>query len=189
MSSLATRNHGIPPPGSSAGLQHREIERSERTFPFPNWSHERQRHQFARLFDHGPMKTCCEGFKSRLKERLGDKPSDEYKATAAKLQKVSEAFIRLQEQLCLADYDNPRMDTNRNIECNRPVQGRDIYLDGGSESGVGSRFSIRFDSDSPGSGCSHSVRTCLGSERAIEINTPQRSRSGRMQHKPQSPEP
>jgi hypothetical protein len=73
-----------------------------------NWAHEGQRHRFARLFDHSPMNKCCEGLKSRLKERLGEKPSAEGKAAATKLQEVAEAFIQLQDQRYSADYDNSR---------------------------------------------------------------------------------
>jgi hypothetical protein len=74
-----------------------------------NWSSARQRHRFARLFDHGRMKACCSGLEGRLKLRLGDHPSPEDVDTAASLKSIADAFVRLQQDRHTADYDNSKI--------------------------------------------------------------------------------
>ena len=70
-----------------------------------NWSHERQRHQFARLFEHSRMRKCCESLKNRLAQRLA-KGSDV--EAAATLQEVADAFVQLQSQRHSADHEISR---------------------------------------------------------------------------------
>lgn len=71
-----------------------------------NWGHERQRHRFSRLFDHGRMKTACTGLGERLKRRLGENPAPERVEIATKLRACANSFVKLQEERHTADYDN-----------------------------------------------------------------------------------
>jgi hypothetical protein len=70
------------------------------------WGRQRRRHRFARLFDHGRMKTCCSGLKKRFKKRLGKNPTPDEVEIGANLMLVGEAFLRLQEERHTADYDS-----------------------------------------------------------------------------------
>jgi hypothetical protein len=58
-----------------------------------NWKHERQRHQFARMFDHGRMRNASESRKT-LPCALG---------------LVADSFVKLQQARHAADYDNSRV--------------------------------------------------------------------------------
>jgi hypothetical protein len=58
-----------------------------------NWKHERQRHDFARLFDHGRMRKASESTK-KLPDPVG---------------LVAESFVTLQKARHEADYDNSRV--------------------------------------------------------------------------------
>lgn len=62
-----------------------------------NWKHQSQRDRFARLFDHGRMKTCSSRVSSRP---LSVDPA----ATDLKL--VADSFVKLQQARHTADYDN-----------------------------------------------------------------------------------
>lgn len=59
-----------------------------------NWKHERQRHDFARTFDHQPMKKCSENLCKRSPE--------------GPLALVASSFVRLQQARHSADYDNSK---------------------------------------------------------------------------------
>jgi hypothetical protein len=66
-----------------------------------NWKHENQRDRFARMFDHGRMKTCSSRVSSRsLPSDHADIP------TAADLKLVADSFVKLQQARHTADYDN-----------------------------------------------------------------------------------
>jgi uncharacterized protein (UPF0332 family) len=67
-----------------------------------NWRHEGQRSRFARMFDHGRMKTCCSRFLSRKA------PDDPVDWTTIELTLVADAFVTLQSERHAADYDNSR---------------------------------------------------------------------------------
>jgi len=58
-----------------------------------NWRHERQRHDFARMFDHGRMRSASESRKT-LEEPIGV---------------VAKSFLKLQEARHKADYDNSKV--------------------------------------------------------------------------------
>jgi uncharacterized protein (UPF0332 family) len=66
-----------------------------------NWKHPGQRDRFARLFDHGRMKTCSAKVASRP---LPVEPSDALVATELRI--VADSFLRLQQARHTADYDN-----------------------------------------------------------------------------------
>ena len=66
-----------------------------------NWKHQNQRARFARMFDHGPMKTCS----SRVSSRPLPVSPDEI-PIATNLKLVADSFIKLQQDPHTADYDN-----------------------------------------------------------------------------------
>jgi uncharacterized protein (UPF0332 family) len=68
-----------------------------------NWKHQRQRDRFARMFDHGRMKTCSLKFSSRP---LPNDPAEIAIATDLKL--IAESFIKLHQARQTADYDNSK---------------------------------------------------------------------------------
>lgn len=69
-----------------------------------NWKHPSQRERFARLFDHGRMKTCS----SKVASRPLPGDSGEV-AAAAELRLVADSFLKLQQARHTADYDNSRI--------------------------------------------------------------------------------
>ena len=66
-----------------------------------NWKHQNQRARFARMFDHGRMKTCSSRVSSRP---LPVDPAEIPIATDLKL--VADSFVKLQQARHTADYDN-----------------------------------------------------------------------------------
>jgi uncharacterized protein (UPF0332 family) len=66
-----------------------------------NWKHPSQRNRFARMFDHGRMKTCSSKTSSRP---LPDDPAEIRIAKDLKL--VAASFVTLQQARHTADYDN-----------------------------------------------------------------------------------
>ena len=69
-----------------------------------NWKHESQRNRFARLFDHGRMKTCSSRVSSRpLPVDLAEIP------VATDLNLVADSFVKLQQARHTADYDSSRV--------------------------------------------------------------------------------
>jgi hypothetical protein len=69
-----------------------------------NWKHESQRNRFARIFDHGRMKTCSSRVSSRT---LPTDPAELQVATDLKL--VADSFVILQQARHTADYDNSKV--------------------------------------------------------------------------------
>ncbi len=69
-----------------------------------NWKHPNQRDRFARMFDHGRMKTCCSRISSRP---LPSAPTEI--STAADLKLIADSFVKLQQARHTADYDNSRV--------------------------------------------------------------------------------
>ncbi len=66
-----------------------------------NWKHQSQRDRFARLFDHGRMKTCSSKVSSR------PLPVDPTAIpVASDLRLVADSFVKLQQARHTADYDN-----------------------------------------------------------------------------------
>ena len=69
-----------------------------------NWKHQSQRDRFARMFDHGRMKTCS----SRISSR--PLPVDPAEIPTAKdLKLIADSFVELQQARHFADYDNSRV--------------------------------------------------------------------------------
>jgi uncharacterized protein (UPF0332 family) len=66
-----------------------------------NWRHQSQRDRFARMFDHGRMKTCSSRVSSRP---LPADPAEIPIATNLKL--VADSFVKLQQARHTADYEN-----------------------------------------------------------------------------------
>jgi uncharacterized protein (UPF0332 family) len=69
-----------------------------------NWKHQGQRDRFARLFDHGRMKTCSAKVSSRP---LPVHPDEIPAATDLRL--VADSFVKLQQARHTADYDNSKV--------------------------------------------------------------------------------
>jgi uncharacterized protein (UPF0332 family) len=69
-----------------------------------NWKHQSQRDRFARMFDHGRMKTCS----SRVSSRPLPVESAEI-PIATDLKLVANTFIKLQQARHTADYDNSKV--------------------------------------------------------------------------------
>lgn len=69
-----------------------------------NWKHESQRNRFARMFDHGRMKTCCSRVSSRpIPASAAEMP------VADKLKIIAGKFVTLQQARHTADYDNSKV--------------------------------------------------------------------------------
>ena len=69
-----------------------------------NWKHQRQRDRFARMFDHGRMKTCSLKFSSR------PIPNDHTEIPiATDLKLIAESFVKLHQARQTADYDNSKV--------------------------------------------------------------------------------
>ena len=68
-----------------------------------NWKHESQRNRFARMFDHGRMKTCSSKISSRA---IPVDPTEIPIATELRL--VADSFVKLQQARHTADYDNSK---------------------------------------------------------------------------------
>ncbi len=66
-----------------------------------NWKHQSQRNRFARMFDHGRMRTCSSKVLSRT---LPTDPAEILAAADLKL--VADSFVTLQQARHTADYDN-----------------------------------------------------------------------------------
>jgi uncharacterized protein (UPF0332 family) len=69
-----------------------------------NWKHQSQRIRFARMFDHGRMKTCSSKVLSRP---LPTDPAEILTATDLRL--VADSFVTLQQVRHAADYDNSKV--------------------------------------------------------------------------------
>jgi len=68
-----------------------------------NWKHQDQRARFARIFDHGRMKTCCASVVARAV------PVERAEILVAHdLRLVADSFIKLQQARQTADYDNSK---------------------------------------------------------------------------------
>jgi hypothetical protein len=69
-----------------------------------NWKHERQGNRFARMFDHGRMKTCSSKVSSQ------PLPADPAGISIAKdLKLVADSFVTLQQARHTADYDTAKV--------------------------------------------------------------------------------
>lgn len=85
------------------GLFHLLIDEAVR-----NWKHADARPMLGRAFEHRTMKDACNFV---LNRRSGFGAEDPESMTS--LTKVAEAFVQLQEQRHIADYDNGRLWTRK----------------------------------------------------------------------------
>ncbi len=92
-----------------------------------SWAVGRERHRFARLFEHGKLRTASLELPRRLKERLGDSASPDDRKTADILAAIAKDFVALQQDRNSADYDNSRVWSYTEVE-NVILRARDLYL-------------------------------------------------------------
>ena len=93
-----------------------------------SWAVDRERHRFARLFEHGELRTASLALPSKLKERLGDNASPEDQKTADTLAAIAKTFVALQQDRNSADYDNSRAWSYTEVE-DVIVRAHDLYID------------------------------------------------------------
>jgi hypothetical protein len=71
-----------------------------------NWKWEAHRAALRRAFDHGRMKTACDGQRKELQGLIDGKSlSTDRLAVVRRLHLVAETFVQLQDRRHLADYD------------------------------------------------------------------------------------
>src|SRR5579871_6926140 len=92
-----------------------------------HWAVGRERHRFARLFDHGRLKTASLALPGKLKERMGDSPSPDDQKTADALSAIAKDFVALQQDRNSADYDNSRVWSYTEVE-NVILRAHDLYI-------------------------------------------------------------
>lgn len=92
-----------------------------------HWAVEKERHRFARLFDHGKIKTASGNLPGRIKERLGASPSEQDSRAAGALEFVAREFVALQQLRHRADYDNSKVWSYTEVE-NAITRAHDLYL-------------------------------------------------------------
>ena len=92
-----------------------------------SWAVGRERHRFARLFEHGRLRTASLALPGRLKERLGDNASPDDRKTADTLGAIAKEFVALQEYRNSADYDNSRVWSYTEVE-DVILRARDLYV-------------------------------------------------------------
>jgi hypothetical protein len=92
-----------------------------------SWAVGRERHRFARLFEHGKVKTASGNLRNKLKGRLGVNPSPDDKKTADTLIAIAEQFVALQQERNSADYDNARVWSYTEVE-NVYMRELDLYM-------------------------------------------------------------
>jgi hypothetical protein len=93
-----------------------------------SWSVDREKHRFARLFEHGKLRAASLALPSRLKERLGVNASPEDQKTADTLAAIAKTFVALQQDRNSADYDNSRAWSYTEVE-DVIVRAHDLYTD------------------------------------------------------------
>jgi hypothetical protein len=93
-----------------------------------SWAVRRERHRFARLFEHGRLKTAAQALPGKLKERLGDSASPDDQKTADTLGAIAKSFVALQQDRYSADYDNSRVWSYTEVE-NVILRAHDLYID------------------------------------------------------------
>ena len=91
-----------------------------------SWAAGRERHRFARLFEHGKLRAASKGLPGKLKERLGDSASPDDQKTADTLGAIAKNFVALQQDRYSADYDNSRVWSYTEVE-NVILRAHDLY--------------------------------------------------------------
>ena len=92
-----------------------------------SWAVGRERHRFARLFDHGKVKTASVNLPGKLKERLGVNASPDDQKTADTLGAIAKEFVALQQDRHSADYDNARVWSYTEVE-KVILRAHDLYM-------------------------------------------------------------
>jgi hypothetical protein len=92
-----------------------------------SWAVGRERHRFARLFEHGRLKTASVALPGKLKERLGNTASSDDQKTADALGAIAKDFVALQQDRNSADYDNSRVWSYTEVE-NVILRAHDLYI-------------------------------------------------------------
>jgi hypothetical protein len=93
-----------------------------------SWAVGRERHRFARLFEHGKLRAASLALPGKLKERLGDNASPDDQKTADALGAIAKTFVALRQDRNSADYDNSRAWSYTEVE-NVILRAHDLYLD------------------------------------------------------------
>jgi hypothetical protein len=93
-----------------------------------SWAVGRERHRFARLFEHGRLRAASLALPGKLKERLGNNASPDDQKTADTLGVIAREFVALQQDRNSADYDNSRVWSYTEVE-NVVVRAHDLYMD------------------------------------------------------------
>ncbi|HUI76333.1 MAG TPA: hypothetical protein VLY24_00420 [Bryobacteraceae bacterium] len=81
-----------------------------------SWAVGRERHRFARLFEHGKLRSAFLALPAKLKDRLGSNALPDDQKTADTLAAVAKEFVALQQDRNSADYDNSRVWSYTEVE-------------------------------------------------------------------------
>lgn len=92
-----------------------------------SWAAGRERHRFARLFEHGRLRAASLALPVKLKERLGGNASPDDRKTADTLAAIARDFVALQQDRNSADYDNSRVWSYTEVE-NVIVRAHNLYV-------------------------------------------------------------
>jgi hypothetical protein len=93
-----------------------------------SWGVGRERHRFARLFEHSKVRAASQALPNKLKERLGVNPSPADQTTADTLGAIAKEFVALQQERNSADYDNARVWSYTEVE-DLIVRAHVLYID------------------------------------------------------------
>ena len=91
-----------------------------------SWAVGRERHRFARLFEHGKLRAASLGLPGKLKDRLGGNASPDDQKIADTLGAIAKDFVALQQDRNSADYDNSRVWSYTEVE-NVILRAHDLY--------------------------------------------------------------
>ena len=92
-----------------------------------SWAVGRERHRFARLFEHGKLRNAFLALPAKLKERLDSNALPDDQKTADTLAAVAKEFVALQQDRNSADYDNSRVWSYTEVE-DVITRAHDLYL-------------------------------------------------------------
>lgn len=92
-----------------------------------SWAVGRERTRFARLFEHGKLKSAFLALPAKLKERSGSDALPDDRKAADTLAAVAKEFVALQQDRNSADYDNSRVWSYTEVE-DVITRAHDLYL-------------------------------------------------------------
>ena len=93
-----------------------------------SWAVGRERHRFARLFEHGKLRSAFLAIPAKLKDRLGSNALPDDRKTADTLAAVAKEFVALQQDRNSADYDNSRVWSYTEVE-DVITRAHNLYLE------------------------------------------------------------